>query len=84
MKALRDQQFAVAVDRQSRLALDAAVKQAIGVGVLGVALVEQGFARDKGGGEMLDEGGDSGVDQFSRHTNSVGIRKSGLRVHREA
>jgi hypothetical protein len=32
------------------------MKQAIGVRLLGVALVDQGFTRDECGGEMLDDG----------------------------
>jgi hypothetical protein len=48
-----------------------------------MALVEQRLARDKGGGKVLDKGdnsgGDSGVNQFSRHASSRVILESGRR-----
>jgi hypothetical protein len=67
MKALHQQQFAITVDGQTWNAFDAAVKQPIGIGVLGMALIEQGFARDKGGGELFDERSD-GVATSGRST----------------
>jgi hypothetical protein len=73
MKGLHDQQFAVTVDGQTGFAFDAAVKQTIGVGMFVLALIEHGFSRHEGGGEVVNEGGSSGGDQFCGHANSVKI-----------
>ena len=85
METLHNSDFAVTVNREAGFAFHAAVEKAVGIGLFSVALIEQGFARDKSGGEMFDEGGNSRVDKISRHADSMESKKGkGGRVHREA